>query len=296
MTAKNALVVPVRGNPVRVTLFLAGPGATVAESHYYATDGDINSAMSQGLLLAAKRVALLGSDARGVELRASLENVFRDSLAADLSSLKGPPGNGACDPKDRCLNVRVECGSLYRKNLFLALIPDNTIQKSKYAPAGVAGWHSALDSYLFQLTGFANVQRQVWGTLVINKDQGFTPRVPIVRTGFNLDLTRLDVLTRGVHGLKVGDVVRLRTVLGKGVVYPFSQRVFKVVAVQTPTQFDLALSSGAHGQAPQVGTIQRQVRVFAPYSDYFLRGIGFRKRGGRTMLPRGSRRSGRHTP
>ena len=292
MTAKNAISVPVLGKPPKVTLFLSGPGMEAAETHWFGTDNQLGLAMSSVLPLLVDRAILLGTNASMSLVRGSLENVYRDSQAYP-GSLPGPsPFNGPADPKQRSLRIRVEAGPLYRKTLFLCMIPDFVVVNSKYSPSSAHGWDGLLRSYLTRLTGGLKNTPPMWGSLFISKDRNLVPRTGLSRTGLVLGENKIEWVTLGPNGLKPGDVFRLRGYYVPGNTAKPRQGLWAVTDVLDARTFKTKAIGPFSTGFDVRGTVQKQVRVFQFYTAFSVGQPTYKKRGGRTFLTPGHKRAG----
>ena len=283
--------IPIVGTPTRVTMFMNRGNTTIAETHWTQLPIGPTLANPAATALAKARAKLLGSDATMLLSRMSLDNVFRDSSVIDTSLVVPPTANGACDPRDRCDRVRLEAGSLYRKTLYLGLIPDDTVVNSKFKPTSVAGYQKAYFAYL-NLLGIAGTSNpSIWGMLSVNKDQTACPVVNVKNVAVTGPAPLVTYTTVKPHNLAVGDVVRVqRTATQAGIVLnPVG--LFKVVTVPGVTSFVVANAAVTVPLTFSRGTAQKKQRIYVPYSDWDDRGLGFHKRGGRVFLPLGRQRT-----
>src|ERR1700722_14916559 len=121
-----AIPIAAGQNPMRITMFMNGPNATISESHYVQSV-DYNASVANALVLAQKRALLLGSDASMLLVRVSIDGVFRDSQVGDTSLFLPATGTDTCDPRFRSIKLRIESSSLRRKTDYIGLVPDNCI-------------------------------------------------------------------------------------------------------------------------------------------------------------------------
>lgn len=284
------VAIPIMENWPRVTMFLSGPDTTIAESHWYFGPDDYTRAMAEAEVLAKARAKLLGTDCSILLSRVSMENIFRDSLVVDTSLMTPPTANGLADPRHRSLRYRMESTSLYRKTLYLGLVPDDTVVTSKYAENGVPGWNDAKNQYFSYLCGLKPYFAQ-WGFLVTDKDPGRCPVVRIIQIVNPFPGNLITFVTKDAHKLNPQDVVRIRNVGTKLGAIPSVNKLFKVNTVPTPLSFTVNMAPGPGAQNPVRGTAQKKQRIFAAYSNFFSRDVGFRKRGNRAFLPLGKQRT-----
>jgi hypothetical protein len=287
------VAIPILKNPPRVTLFMSGPNSVISESHWHVADNDIDTALGDAYALAEQRASLLGSDGKMVLARVSLDNVYRDSEVVDTSLMTPPSANTPCDPRMRNLRIRLEGTSLYRKTLYLGLIPDGVVTASHYDDTGLAGWDALRKVYLQLLCGQLTKPGSVWGFLVTSKDPALAPVVQIKTATVSASGSILTVVTKQAHALAANGVVRLKGCAVAAGLVPFLNGLYRVQSVVNNNSFTVACKLTAATYTLARGTAQNKFKVFQRYTDYFQRDIGYHKRGGRAFLPLGRSRTQR---
>lgn len=279
--------IPIIANPPRVTMFLQGPTKVTTETHWYVGNNQLAAALAEAKNLTLLRQAVLGNDVKIILVRCSLDNVDRDSFVDDTASLLKPTAFGPCDPGDRNILVRLEGTTIYRKSLYLNMVPDAVVSLSKYDPNAVVGFNLALIRYLSYLAPSSSKGTPLWGFLVRNKDPLTAPLVNVLNVSVDVTGTSATFTTDAPVILSVGNVVQVSRCAdingphpefnGQWVIDTVAGNQFSVTGTWTPNV----------GFAFVNGKANRLERVFQIYTNYALRGIGGHKRGNRALTPLG---------
>jgi hypothetical protein len=292
-------------NAVRVTMFMADDVFGISETHDYNTSGDLTTVVQPAINLLKARMKLMGFGVSIVGVRLSKEGVYRDSLVLDPSqwagippgqfNYSGPSGNAGTNDPDQakaCVLVRAESGTLHRKSIFLAGIPDIIIREDPRGPAlvQVPQWLTDFNTYAqLLITG-------PWGFIGRSDPTGTLAQFPIS-----------GVLTQAGTNL-VGIVVSTALIT-------YNQLDFIVIHNSTRTNKAYASLNGRwqigevdagpgagfntyyllNSQLVPVptiinrGTVQKLDYSFLKYSNLQVIGQTTRKRGNRFLAPPGRR-------
>lgn len=280
--------IPIDASYARVTMFITTTSKTVSEVHWLVTPGtSAQDGLTAGSQLAALRSAMLCGDGKIIEVRCSLENVFRDSLVDATTADLPPTGFEPENVGNDCLKARFEGTSLYRRIAYLGAIPDDCITKDGYVPGANVNFNKALKLFFTSLGGTPSSPNIRWGFLVINKNPGVAPVCQIANMQGTAGSNTVTVQTKQAHLLANLDVVRLSRVPNASATLPFNQ--LWQVLVTDATTFQIlnfptlpALLIKGPG-----GTAQKQIKTIQRYTSAQLDGVGTRKRGGRAFLPLG---------
>lgn len=283
------IAIPIQGQVPRVTFFIKTNTKTITETHWAPSiSGGLSNILQLAANLAISRFAVCSGDAQMIEIRASQENVYRDSLVdttvAFLQSAGYPQENVGND----CLYIRMNSGTQYRKILYLGAIPDPVIAGDTYENAAIAGYDVALRRYLSRLCGADAQNFGSWGYLAVSQDPLLAPRVQVLSVDGVFATQTVTVTTAQGHGLLTNDIVRLSRVPGANIQAPVNQ--LWAVTTLTATTFTLQNFPGfvANFNLGRGGTSQKMIKTFVPYTDFAIeKTAGTRKRGGRTFLPLG---------
>lgn len=316
--------IPVLGKWIRMTMFMSGPKKSITESHWYNSQSvtDMQSVLNLVVGTTAAAIAyarwwLLADPCTMDEVRVSQENVYKDSLVSTVPLTFGTRISASnlwpLNTGNDCLEYRIEGTQQYRKSLFLGLIPDGVIQGGQYAinnPAATKAdipfyFDGKMQAYFNALAGtppFTAAPQTTWGTLVISKDPTLSPRCNIVDVSYIAPTAGppataavLTVDTMQPHLLVVNPttganpVVRLSGLPAQTVGAPLNQ-LFQVASIPSATRVNLAVPTGFPADDFVLGVggkLQNQIRVFQPYTAWYLRTASTRLRGGRTNLQRG---------
>jgi hypothetical protein len=296
MTTMASPAIPIVGNPVRMTFFMTTPSRTISESHWYATDGaDPVTVLNAGVNLAQYRVNLLASGASMVEVRVSIENIYRDSLVDSTVAFLTPAGITAENLGNDAIVIRAESTSLYRKVFYLGGIPDGVIVAGKYDPAaaGAGTFGKDVVSYLKALQGKQGTTQGSWGFLALDKSAA-CPRCNVTSINVTTAPTVVTVTCKQAHNCSNGDLIRLSYVPNATAQLPWNQ-VWAVTVVNPTTVtlngFPIQLVGYSQGIG---GFLTKQQRILRPYTNLIIDSVNTRKRGARAFLPRG-RSKKKHT-
>lgn len=277
---------PIVGNPIRVTMFIKTPNKTLSETHWATgTSGTPKSVLTAATVpggIVQLRANLLGNDSNIQIVRASKDNVFRDSTIA--TSHFNPAGStSTTDPAVNCLNVRLESGDLYRRTLYLGALPDVVIVDGKYDYT--SPHYAKVRTYLNALSSGS------WGFLAVDKGGAplTNPQIPIAGITANTAVSPnvITVITLGPHGLTTGDAIRISQVTGQ-----FTRQFLGTWFVDVATATTLILRDfPTLALTPVIikkpGFLHTLKRVVQAYDNWGTLDLTSRKRGARTFLPRG---------
>jgi hypothetical protein len=274
----------------RIQLWMHDEATTISETHWYNSPSGLAAALTQGTALAAIRRGMLPINCFMTEVRASLENVYRDSLVQTFTGAFGNAGFVAPNSNADSIGIRLESNAtvqgLYRRISYLGYVPDDAILAEEYLPGNNVAYNATLQRYMAALMNTANNL----GFLAIIKNPGISPRVPVVQVTGTLGTNVCTVTTSAASLLAIGNVFRLTGVATpKGA--PTLNRLWVVenIAGNVITFFldsvltvNVALNAG--------GFVMKMLKTFQPYTNSYLDGLRNRKRGGRAFLPLGRSR------
>ena len=279
--------------PPRVTMIIAGPTKTISETHWFNGSNQLAAAVLEAKTLGTLRQALLGSDASIEEVRCSLENVVGDSLLQPDPTNLAATKWGNSQPGDDNLLIRLEGTTLYRKSLFLSLLPDSVIVAGKFDTTAAPAYLTALQQYLIYLAQSGAKAVNLWGMLVRTKDPTIAPEVSILNIATNPGGTQATFTTNNDALLSVGDVILTRQVRDETGKWPVFNGLWVVDSGAFPSYTVTGTFPVSTTILPQAGFLRKQVKVWQAYTNSALRGISGHKRGQRTLLPLGRRRKPR---
>lgn len=289
----------------RVTFFFSDDVYGFSETHNYLAASQISAAINPAKALLKKRLKICGFGVTPVGVRLSMEGVFRDSQvlsADDLAGLAPATGtyqdsNGVAQPNDSdqpkaCVRVRAESGTLHRKSIFLAGVPDVIIRENPRGPAvaQIPQWEKDFKLYVKELLNG-------WGFVARSAENGNLTRrqVTAVQTQVGTALIGLSTPSVG-QAYTVGQKVQVRNFTRKNVAYASINGTWQVdsVVADSPvagfTTYYLRNSSlVAASTILNMGTIQLVDYSTWAYDDVQLQGQTTRKRGNRFLAGPGRR-------
>jgi len=274
----------------RLTIFFEDGKYGWSESHFYrAPVTDLHQVINDGVILARARADLLGTGPTINELRASFDDVFRDSFI----NVFNPPlqttlfaGGGSVPPEvtsDLPYSVtllRLESGANYRRSLYLSGVPD-AYQLDPNAQYG-AQWETNFGLWADQLADDpVNQTTGLWGFKALQRPPD-VPTFPITGITFGLPT----IITAVGNTFTVGQRIHIRLV--KQTPKKPSVNGFWYVLAKTGDQVTLANSSFA-GEAYLGGGIVYDAQTYAikPYTDVRIVRETHRKRGRPFDCPHG---------
>jgi len=290
--------------PMKVTMQFVLGRSSWTESHYSRTFTDIysNGAQAAALKLAGIRSALLGNGAALGRLRLSrtdvkrtINNVPLDGVVPATGSL--PQDDPATDADIPNVSAILSCSDQngHTKNLYLAGIPEGTVEISQATPLYfkfTGGWTKIYNAYVTELVANWNfrVKAPIQPATLVHVVQPTQTPLPGVKitilsplTGqpadppFEVDLVgfrRLNTRSPGLSGPY--DVIQVDSLVG-----PPAATVLYLADTGnvSPTNFT------------RLGTAAVMAFQYVPYQNIVVTKSGTRKRGGSIGAPRGRSRT-----
>lgn len=292
---------------IRCTFFIQDDLYGISETHIHSAT-EINDAINDATALMKARMNLCGVPAVAVGVRLSKEGVFRDSKIipggefVDVNpkefNYTGPAGlegpNNSDQPKS-CILLRVDSGSIKRKSLYLAGIPDFAIRENPRGPV-----ITLVPQYLSAFNK--------WKNLLVSKAWGFTARAdaagalaPRAVTGFGTDVAsgNLKIVTHSASTPYIaGQKVQTRLFSRSHPGYLSANGIWQIesAATDTPASGDQTyVLRGTSGIAPSTIVNPGQVQLidysYFKVADITIVGQTTRKRGNRFLVGVGRKTS-----
>jgi hypothetical protein len=319
-------------NAVRVLLFF-GDGRYVWSEEYFRAGSDTvdPTADDQAALtlmtksggVADKRVQMLGAGVQLLEIRASRDNVFRDSLISEqYAEWQQPKGavpdleiynTGYCDLADTpkeceqaaepqvCLRVRCESTAVRRRIMYLSGVP-----QFADIPGANVPLPATIDPTGKIDTGVFNLAFNNWAGQVLTDQWGFvgiqyTNNAPIGNVTTNVGGTQVTVLTKSPLSVTSGDTVLIFHPQYFPGSYNFHGQKEVATVTQIPgpppiTQLTFSANIGNADLSYKAGGIVKgpAVRVFNVFTAIYADGIAKRSRGFAELAIRGRSRTRRN--
>jgi hypothetical protein len=297
-------VIPILGNPVRLTFWIETPTKVIQEVNWSNYAGDITNPafINQAQALANLRAACMPSGVSLLQWEGSQENVWRDAIDSGgtlfVEGIKTETENLGNDNLPVLMYAAV---TQYRRTQFLCGIPDTNVTSDQYAPAAPGGFNTNVNRYL---TALASINSAVpppvtpppgnttWGYLPILINDPRVPLCNIMTFTFTTGQTLWTITTNVAHQCSVGDVVRVSAVQGVNKQFPLNQ-LWMVNSVPNATSLTL------QGFPPSIvpvpapvsgGKVQKKIRIFQLYTSYSIQRPSSRNRGNRALSPIGRRK------
>jgi hypothetical protein len=253
-----------------------------SETYYGASATDLTTFATQANILALRRAACLKFGPTMVNARVSFDDTSGDSLLLPLprkddnglyNPALGGSGEDAADFSFVTLLIRMEAGSLYRKSLYMAGVPDQ--QNNETYGQGLEFTAAWLDAYQQFET---ELESGRWAIKALSKDISVSP---IKTVSAFTNQPNVGTLTCVAHGFVAGDKVRVFG--GKfqsGVTGVKPNGIWYVGSVIDADNFTLmGWSSTNTGSYIQPGKVRKQVYISAPITAAIIRRVVNHKRG-----------------
>lgn len=253
---------------IRGQIFFESGNTGWTETYFYEGSSLFDFVQNQLSLLRNKRMALSSPDIRSTYLRASFDNVFRDSQVLTVVR-SGTYGNKTSDPTFVSLLLRLSATDLYRRPVFLRGVPDELIDGQTFRPD--ATWTNNFNDFGRYL---------VRGFRIRVNDRNANPLL----NGTKIDSTGV-VTTVQAHGLIRGDFVRFRRVKTS----PKTQGSWMVDQVVDANNFKV-LNWDTRGAFNKLFLVQKQFIAGYQITDYDWERLVSRRSGRPFGQPAGRRR------
>lgn len=295
--------IPVSQKFWRITLFLTNTLKTITETHWivdFATSLATANAVAFALL--ARRTVLCGDDVGVCSYRISQENVWRDS---DIDTFTNPPSLpsaaalfGLSDVAGKNIILRCQSTQVYRRTLYLGLLPDTFWSGTVWTGFDNAKWLANWQQYKnILLTGRTSGVQAPLGFLALDKSNPNITQAPITAIHIPAALAiTFNVDVPVTFTTNPGDVCKIyfsqatflspQGIRTSGVfnqTYKVVGQVDQTVTLSIPPN---TILSGYTGILKQ-GKISRLTKTVVPYDSVISESTGTRKRGDRTGLSRG---------
>lgn len=288
----RTLTTPIDNNYVRVLFWMRGGTKSFTETHWLASPStSLVDALTAANKLAKYRGPLLNSQTTIRRLRASHENVYKDSQNLDYDKITQGnqiPGTDAANTGNDCLRLLATSDDFNRKSIYLGGIPDAVIKAESWDKSGIAGYDTAMEAYIDALVRPAKTGLQ-WGFLGLNRDPLVCPRVEILTVVFTGGSPVFTVTCKDAHRANTNDIVRISLVPGADVNHPVNQ--LWMITKVSDTVFTCEMEFSAPAAATlKGGHAMRQSKKFLQYTAIDVAEATTRQRGARTFLPLGRRK------
>lgn len=269
---------------IRCTFMFRAPDYGWSET-IYNNANTLAAARTQAKTLGDKRFLLLGNPSGNINnpklisgsakldgIRVSDDSIKGDSLVEVYGPSSGfSNGFGVpCDPMQTCLLVRLEAGTLHRRSLYLAGLPDDYVEDGQWK--GAAMFTTRFDAWATELKNGS------WG--IFARDKAATKYV-ISNAVYT---TNWSITTTGNHGLQSGDYVQISECAA-----PTELNGKHRVVVTSATTFE-PIGTFTGGTFSGFGKVQKISKTFVPFDSVEIVRIANRQRGKGYSGPRGRAR------
>ena len=260
--------------------FIRTPGWLIAESHFYGLPfSSLSEVLDAGILLGERRAELLPPACTLLEVRASIENTYHDSLALSRGVML--QGNAAWPDGDMAKNVigvTIRSNTTGWKCLEFGAVPGGILKSDTYSPLRNPAWSDAFEKYLDALIGKRQFAPGTWGFIGVSTDPDSNPRIRIADIAGNATDDFATVTTLAAHNIEPGSVIKIGLCPKASDAAPVNQ-VWEVGAVTDDTLVLENFPVIADGFSLGIGGyLKNQQRSFRPYSSYAIRKTATRVR------------------
>jgi hypothetical protein len=273
--------VPIQQPALRIGFWILTPNKIISETHwYYNGTASLQEALGAGIALAEIRAALLPAKCTLVEVRASYEGIYQDSLCLSKAVMfPGDPAWGGLNVSNDAFSVKLSSRQAYSRILHFGAVPDAVMSSDQLRLDLLPDWRLLLELYLEILTGTGGQPEGIWGNPGVETALIFAPRVRILSVAGDLGDTTVTITTLASHLCQPGDVIRVSRWPLASETWPLNTlwSVGSVTPVTlTVTGFPLVAANFLAGGG---GTLRKMVRAWHPYREYRIGSLTSRNRG-----------------
>lgn len=295
---------------VRVTMLFEEAGLSFSEAHTWVTDVDMSQVKEPAKVLVQTRANVCGTGVTLRGVRLSKEADFRDSMvfsAKDIQGIKFPSAalftSGAkpiatgyareADQTKACVLLRAESGTVKRKSIFLAGVPDVVLGTDPSGPkiALFPAWEEALQNYIAQLIVDS------WGFMARSPQTGELAPRRVVSVVVQPVTNRLGiVIATGGAAYTLGSDIQTRLFKRSNPAYTSLNKIWQIsqVSLGSPvagqdTYYLLGSETVPVSTITKLGVVQGVEYSPAEYTNIQPQGQTTRKRGNRQLAGPGRR-------